>query len=235
MHPEMPQLYALHEVDARILHLERMFRNLDNGDRARAALETARQELAQRQDVLKRARVQQAETESALKANETKYAQLNKRLYGGTVANAREAEAVEHEMAALKAAAGDLETGILEAMDAIESGETAVQEQTAVVEASERTLNETLATHQKQVAAIQREAGLAKRDREAALKNVSAALLAHYDSARRRTRDTGLSVVEGQSCGACRMQVPGMSILQLNNEQQLVTCDNCGRLLYRKS
>jgi predicted nucleic acid-binding Zn-ribbon protein len=234
MHPEMPQLYALHEVDARILELERAMRKLDNGDAAKATLLAARRELARRDDQLKRARVAQSEAETSLKANEAKREQLTKRLYGGSVASAREAEAVEHEIADLKEKAGTLETSILESMEAIESGEAALEEQKAVVASREKELADILASYAQKTSALQAQAAAAQEERATAAAEVSKPVLAQYDSARRRTKDTGVATLEGVACSGCRMQVPGIALNHLAATQDLVACDNCGRLLYRK-
>ena len=234
MHPEMPQLVALHEVDALLLNLERSFHKLDNGDHARAALESAREDLHRAEDILRQARVRLGTAEASLKANEDKQNQHSKRLYGGTVVNTREAEAVEHEIATLKAAAGDLETEMLEAMDAIETGESAVEAFKNSVAACEGELAGTLAAYARDGAVIKGKASETIAMRPAAVEPVSAVVLARYDSAKARTRDTGVALLDGHTCGGCHMQVHGVAMLQLRNSTDIVTCDNCGRILFFK-
>lgn len=235
MHPEMPQLFELHEVDALLLHLDRTFRKLDNGDRARAALESGRGDLNRAEETLMQARVRLGAAESSLKANEEKQKQHNKRLYGGTVVNTREAEALEHEIVILKAAAGDLETEMLEAMDAIEAGESAVEAFKAAVAAREAELATTLARYAKDSAVVKTQARETVAKRAIAAEPVSVAVHARYDSIRKQTRDTGVAVLDGHTCGGCHMQVHGVAILGLKNSTDLVTCDNCGRILFIKS
>lgn len=234
MHPEMPQLFALHEVDARILELDRAMRKLDNGDAAKATLLAARRELARRDETLKRARVALGDAETSLKANETKQQQLDKRLYGGSVASAREAEAVEHEISDLKEKAGALETSILESMEGIESGEAALEQQKGVVATRETELADILAAYAQRTSALQAQSAAAQAERVPAEAAVSKPVLAQYNSARKRTKDTGVALLEGVTCCGCRMQVPGFAINHLASTQDLVPCDNCGRFLYRK-
>jgi predicted nucleic acid-binding Zn-ribbon protein len=234
MHPEMPQLYALHEIDARILGHERTLKNLDNGDAAKGTLLAARRELARRDEALKRARVALADAENELKANETKQEQLNKRLYGGTVTGVREVEAVEHELADLKDKAGTLETTILETMEAIEGGESALSEQQAVVSQREKELAETLVSYAQRTTALKTQIAAATAERAEAAQPISRGVLSQYDAARKRTRDTGAALLEGITCTGCRMQVPGQALNHLSGTQELVPCDNCGRFLFRK-
>lgn len=235
MHPDLPKLVALHEVDARILQLERALAGLDDGTRGKQVLGAARREMDRRNDALKQARVALAEAETALKANETKRAALNKQLYGGSVTSARQAEATEHEIAALKTAAGALETRILELMEAVEQGEAAAKGQATVVVQREKELAATLATYAQESARLGSLKAEAEKERRPAAAEVPPASLAAYDAARRRTKDTGMAALEGVACSGCRMQVPGVAIKGLSNPDELVICDNCGRILYRKN
>lgn len=235
MHPDLPTLYALHEIDARILGLEQALANLDNGERGKVLLVAARRELARRDEALKQARVTLAEAETSLKANEDKRKQLNKQLYGGSVTSARQAEAAESEIAALKAAAEDLETTILETMDAVEQGEAAVAEQKDVAAAREKDLAATLAAYAQESGRIRLQIAEAQTERTEAAPAVPPALMAAYNAARKRTKGTGMAVLDGVTCTGCRMQVPGIAIRNLGNTEEVVSCDNCGRILYRES
>lgn len=234
MHPELPTLYALHEFDAYLLRLEHTLANLDNGERGKATLLAARRELTRREDALKQARVTLADAETSLKANEEKQKQLNKQLYGGSVTSTRQAEAAEHEISGLKDAANDLETTILETMDAVERGEAAVEEQRKVVAQREGELATTLATYAQESARLRAQMAETQKQREEAAVPVPADLMAKYNSSRRRTKDTGMALLESITCGGCHMQVPGIAIKNLGNTDDVVTCDNCGRILFRK-
>jgi predicted nucleic acid-binding Zn-ribbon protein len=234
MHPEMPQLYALHEVDAHILALERTLRNLDNGDAAKATLLAARREQARRDEALKRARVAQSDAETTLKANETKQDQLKKRLYGGSVVGVREAEAVEHEIAGLKEKAGELETSILENMEVIEAGESALAAQKTTVAEREQELADTLAAYAQRSSELQAQISAAQSERAEAAAPLSKSVITQYDAARKRNKDTGVALLEGVTCAGCRMQVPGQALNHMSSTQNLIPCDNCGRFLYRK-
>jgi predicted nucleic acid-binding Zn-ribbon protein len=231
----MPQLFALHLVDEQLLQLDRSFRRLDNGDQARAALQAAQTDLARAEDTLKQTRVAVAAAESALKANETKQAQLNKRLFGGSVVNSREAEAVEHEIATLKSAAGDIETQILEAMDTIEATEKSANAYRDSVASREAELASVLAAYERDSAALRSKASAAHAAREGAAAPISAAIMARYLSARKRTKDTGIATVDGNNCEGCRMQIPSIDVMHLRNGTDLVNCDNCGRILFWKT
>ena len=139
---------------------------------------------------------------------------------------------MEHEIATLKEAASNLETEMLEAMDAIEAGESAVAAFKKSVTARESELAVIVAAYAKDSAAVKARASETIAKRAAAMEPVSAAVIARYDSIRKRTRDTGVAVLDGHTCGGCHMQVHGVAMLQLRNSTDIVTCDNCGRILF---
>jgi uncharacterized protein len=235
MHPETPNLYVVHLVDVRLLNLDRVLRNLDNGDTARVAVVKARRALAAAEAALKQTRVQQADAEGMLKAKEESRQAHEKRLYGGLVKKMDEVTAVEHEIAALKAAAGELETSILETMDAVEAAETLVTELHAAVNAREAELTVVVRQYNRDSDEANAQVKVANSERAAAAAIVSAPVLAKYDSIRKKTKDTGLALVDGHICGGCRLPVPQLTMNALTGTQDLVTCDTCGRILFREA
>ncbi len=59
---------------------------------------------------------------------------------------------------------------------------------------------------------------------------IPAPILAHYDRLRVRGKK-GVSVIRGQVCAACNVQVPRNTILTLMNSEDIQICGNCGRYL----
>jgi predicted nucleic acid-binding Zn-ribbon protein len=59
---------------------------------------------------------------------------------------------------------------------------------------------------------------------------IPAPILAHYDRLRARNKK-GVSVIRGQVCAACNVQVPRNTILTLMNGEDIQLCGNCGRYL----
>lgn len=234
MHPETPKLHAVHQCDVRLLALERKLRNLDNGDNARSALRAAQTDLAAAEHNLRQMRVRLADAEVTLRAKEDSRKSHEKRLYGGLVKKMEEVTAVEHEIDALKKAVSDLETVILEAMDAIEAAETGITALTGTVQKREAELAAVVARYRREASVLQQEISAVQGERAAAAAAVAPAILARYESIRKRTGDTGLALVEGHICGGCRLPVPGLTMNALTGTQDLTTCDTCGRILYRE-
>lgn len=67
-------------------------------------------------------------------------------------------------------------------------------------------------------------------ERETLLKKISAKNLSLYNNIKERKKNP-VAVIEADICKGCHMDVPVMTITQLRTEE-IVTCSNCGRILY---
>lgn len=92
---------------------------------------------------------------------------------------------------------------------------------------------------EKQLAALaEREAGLKARrseligGREALASGVDGDLLPFYEKLRRSKRERMVVGVTRGICGGCHMQLPAQIVLTCRVEKEIVTCQNCGRILY---
>ena len=72
------------------------------------------------------------------------------------------------------------------------------------------------------------------RDRtEEESRKVDPKLLARYRSIKQHCTPPMALLINGQ-CSGCFMSLPSATLLNLRSGDQLVTCDNCGRILYDK-
>ena len=64
-------------------------------------------------------------------------------------------------------------------------------------------------------------------------KKVDPALLEQYRSIKQHCTPPMARLVEGQ-CAGCFMSLPSATLLEIKNGNNIVLCDNCGRILYYK-
>ncbi|MDR3307198.1 MAG: C4-type zinc ribbon domain-containing protein [Endomicrobium sp.] len=63
---------------------------------------------------------------------------------------------------------------------------------------------------------------------------VNKSILSHYDRLKTGRDGRGMAVVDGESCGGCGMVLRTQLINQALKGQELVVCDNCSRILFKK-
>jgi predicted nucleic acid-binding Zn-ribbon protein len=73
-----------------------------------------------------------------------------------------------------------------------------------------------------------------KNKREEHKLKVSKSALSHYERLKEGRNGCGMSIVEDESCGGCGMVLRTQLINQALKGQELVFCDNCSRILFKK-
>jgi predicted nucleic acid-binding Zn-ribbon protein len=147
--------------------------------------------------------------------------------------SAKDAQALEHELASLARRQSDLEDAELDVMGRLEEAEAAVAAQQALLETT--TAEGTALTSQAKadVAAATDQGTQLARDRAAVAATVSADLLAEY--ARRAANSAGAALLTRGTCNGCRMQLPSTDLNDVRRAPAdlVVTCPECGCILVR--
>lgn len=66
------------------------------------------------------------------------------------------------------------------------------------------------------------------------LKKIPENILSNYERIRNYTKGTAIVHLEGEKCSACHMYVRPQLINEICKGQEIVACDNCLRILYKK-
>jgi predicted nucleic acid-binding Zn-ribbon protein len=113
---------------------------------------------------------------------------------------------------------------------ALEKEEAQLSDMRIKIAKARKEYDELKATVEKERAEAQESLQAAKAAADALAKNVDPQLLEAYRQVR---RNHALAVVEvvGNKCSGCNMELPAVADRRLR-EQELVECDNCGRILY---
>jgi predicted nucleic acid-binding Zn-ribbon protein len=231
-------LLALQDVDTAIdqqrhrrAHLpERAELTAIDADAARlgavvAEVSAARDEVAGRQSRL----------EAELAATEQRAASVNRRLYGGQVSASRELQALSADVDALKARSSALEDQVLEVMEEREPFEVRLTDLSNQLAS--------LATRRQAVAAALATAEQATDEQLEELVHRQSAVagavhddqLATYDRLRGRLGGVAVARLVGNHCDGCHLTLPSMELDRIRHapETEVITCDQCGRILVR--
>jgi predicted nucleic acid-binding Zn-ribbon protein len=222
-------LAEVHRLDCRRASIETELRSFpDLRARAGRLHEEAKASVEAAHARLLEAELEQRRLEAELRDQE----ELCKRLSAQTVqVKSNEAyHALLHEIDAGQAACSDLETRILEALEAIDRGRAAVAE--AEARAAERASRaaeqeKELAEREAVLSQELEELGNARAERAA---RVEPGLLARYQRVADRRLPALASLSDG-TCSECHRVVPRQRAMEIRRGELCFSCESCQRLL----
>lgn len=166
---------------------------------------------------------------------EARRAEVDAKLYSGTVTSPRELQAMQDDVGALGRRTSELEDDLLEVLTELEPVEQA--REGLVAEAAQLAAERSEVESRLDAAEGEIDAELAdtQRSRDDAAAEVPADRLAEYD--RRRPQLGGIAVarLRGNSCGGCHLTLSAVEIDRIRklDPDEPVTCEECGRMLVR--
>ncbi|MGZ5293596.1 MAG: zinc ribbon domain-containing protein [Actinomycetota bacterium] len=228
------RVLALQEIDTAIDRLRARQRALESGEvvaGARAAAdeaEIAYGELRLQIDELDR---DQRRYESELDSLTQKGAAEQKRMFDGSIANAKELAALQHEIEALSKRRSDREDELL-----------ALMEQHETVDAAASDAESRSTELRAEVDRVSTEAGeelrrvtdeLAQRtaDRDAIAPELDPELLELYEDLRRQKKGVGAAALVDGVCQACHEQLSAVELDKLKKTEGVRRCEYCRRIL----
>jgi len=195
------------EFDQRAFEIRALESRRDEAKHTRARLET---EVADQ-----RSRAERAERNLMSSKKQEEY-----------TAAIREADAARKQISAL-------ETQILEQMEQLEQAEAALNERAAEIASLNSDREARLKAFDEETGTIGDRLATARKEREEVFANLPKQMSGMYARIRARIRD-GVAVAEARnrSCSACFMSLRPQVMAEIRRGEDVMTCDNCGRILY---
>jgi predicted nucleic acid-binding Zn-ribbon protein len=229
-----PELLELQELDLAIDRLGARVEALESHEDIRAAreragqVETAVGELKLGRDELTR---EQGRLETDLDSMERKIEAERKRMFDGSVANARELQAIEAEIANLTHRRTDKEDHVLELMEQreeIESRLAPLEQQLAEARAAEAEVERTSASELQEIRQTLEE----RRARRAQLAaRFDPELLDLYEELRQSKKGVGVAALVEGVCQGCHQKLSPMYLDRLKRDDGVRRCEYCRRIL----
>lgn len=209
----LPELAALGAIDRQILDAQS-----EMGSAAGA-----------RDDVEAR----QRELEAELSATDGRAETVSRRLYSGEVSASRELQAMSADVDALKERSSHLEDAILEVLEELEPLEKRVSELEsglAMLRRERDLAAEALGTAQ---SIVETEMAAVASQRAELVGRVPEQLLAVYEQLRSRLGGIAVARLVASRCDGCHLTLPATELDRIRHlpPGELVTCDQCGRIL----
>lgn len=232
MKAELQKLIALQNLDTTIRKLEKdqkatperraeIEREFDQRAFEIRALENRRDEAKHT-----RARLENEVVEQRGRAERAERNLMSSKKPDEYTAAIREADAARKQISAL-------ETQILEQLEQLEQAEAALNERAAEIASLNSDRETKLKAFDEETGTIGDRLVTARKEREEVFASLPKQLSALYSRIGARIRD-GVAVAEARnrSCSACFMSLRPQMMAEIRRGDEIITCDNCGRILY---
>jgi predicted nucleic acid-binding Zn-ribbon protein len=224
------RVFELHQIEQAILSQRNQADEIDLRLNHNSAYEKAREELsaAEQGEADLEGKYKELDAEAEQLRNNIQ--RINDKLYGGKIKNPKELMSFEQEAAMLKSNLVPKDDLLLAMMERLESRKAEVQRLQELCKTIEAAWNkekpELKVEREKVVAEV---AELEKKRKEIA-GDIDSSALSAYEGIKGRKSQPVVRVEQGK-CMGCRVTL-SISELQRVRGMSIVTCSNCGRILY---
>ena len=224
-------LYQLQLVDSERLRKRRALIDAEPNLGETPGLQQARAILVQEKTVLSHWSGRLRDLDLKLKGLNGKIKNKEQRLYSGGVHNSKELQSLQADLDQLRRRRDKTEDSLLEAMTEVDDREALVSEAQAVFGQIEEQWKAEQDTLHVTVSQLRDEMGVLEERRRELRASIDEADVDLYDSLLRSKGGLAVTVLKGELCGGCRVRVPSGLAQRVRQGQELVPCNNCGRIL----
>src|SRR5581483_821608 len=230
----MDRLLELQEIDSAIDRLEARKRLLEEGGdlaAARAAMEEAEGRLGELRLALDALTREQQRLEHEIDSMSRKAEAEERRLYDGSIANAKELEALQHEIANLKERRSRSEDELLEQLVRRDELEARAADAQAEVDGARARVEEVGGDAVRELEQIERELAERRAARAALVPELDEELLALYEELRPLKHGVAAAAIVDGVCQACREKLSAMELDRLRKTDGVKRCEYCRRIV----
>jgi len=226
-------LYRLQQIDLALtdlqqrLHTQTQLGETTELQQARNAVQATKKQASVWRTRLK-------EAELALESLVSKISQGEQRLYSGKVRNPKELRNLQRELTSLKQRRSAKEEEVLGAMVQVEDLARSQEEAHRHLRAVESAWRESQASLTAEQESLQKQLSELSKERREVAATVSANALRMYDYLRQRKAGRAVALLAEGVCQGCRVSVSSNKKREVQLQDSIVTCGNCGRILCSK-
>lgn len=227
------QLYELQvldwEIDADQARLATTIQQIEDNSK----LASARRAIEHRHEAIRLMQVKQNRFTQQLTELNDKVKALDERMYGGSLRNPKEVEALQHEINTLREQVKRIEDDeLLPLMLSLEENQEWLNRAMPVLAKMEQERSVLVSDLTKERSQLEaRLSDLQSRRQDMAATFTSAAL-AQYDALRRANQGQAIAKVERGLCTGCRVMLPARELSRIRTTQDIVQCNSCSRILF---
>lgn len=179
---------------------------------------------------LKRLQLKQKEKEVELQTKEE-----HVRKYEGQLTQVKtnkEYSSLQSEIKSLRADASLVEESAIDLMDQVDLKKEKVDEERRMLKDKEELLQKKTTEVNEQAKMAEAKMGSLEKTRSEKIKLIHQETASFYERIVRNKRGLAMVQVRGENCPACQIQLRPQVINEIKLKTELVTCENCSRILY---
>ena len=155
----------------------------------------------------------------------------SKRMYDGSVANAKELEALQHETESLKRRRSEREDELLVLLEQREELDARVAAAETVAEGLRAEVDRTAMSAADELVGVTAELERLTAERAALAPKLDPELLELYEDLRRQKKGVGAATLVDGVCSGCHEQLSSMQLDKLKRTEGIRRCEHCRRIL----
>jgi predicted nucleic acid-binding Zn-ribbon protein len=153
------------------------------------------------------------------------------RMSSGAIANARELEAIGHEITNLKRRISDREDELLAIMERREAIDAGAKEAEAVAVERRAAAEQVAAASADELGSVVEELAARERERPALAATIDPDTLELYEELRPQKKGVGAAALIDNVCQGCHEQLSSVELDHARHANGIVRCDHCRRIL----
>lgn len=228
------RLLELQELDSAVDRLQRRRDQLEAGDElsvARKQMEDAESRLGEIRLALDAVGRESSRLEHEIESIGAKLAAENTRMYDGSIANPKELEALQHEIANLNERRSRAEDDLLEQMMRREDLEARAVQADDEVGAARLRVEEIGGESLQELEHIERDLADRRTAREGLAGEFDEELLELYEDLRRQKKGIGAAAIVDGVCQACHEKLSAVELDRLKRTDGIKRCEYCRRIV----
>jgi hypothetical protein len=229
-----PRLLDLQDVDTAIDRLRARRRALEEGSELTAArndADAAERRLGEIRLKLDELGRDQSRFEHEIDSMTQKEQAEQTRMYDGSIVNAKELDALQHEIASIRKRRSDREDellAVLEIREQLEADASAAERESTTLRTR---AEEASADAAHELARVEAELVERTAARKGVASEIDPELLELYDDLRRQKKGIGAAALVDGVCQACHEQLSAVELDKLKRSEGVRRCEHCRRIL----
>ncbi len=230
MREELKRLLQLQEMDDELSSLERAKVELPRKiEVLEERIKEANQRLDDRKVDLEELKRRKRHSEMELRDTEAGLKDLQAKVY--EIKTNKEYDALQNEIASKKEKISNSEEEILTLMSQIEEMEEEIQKLGEDFDSISQESGAELEAQKRDLATLEEKIAIKKGERKNIAVHISQKALATYERVSKGKNGLAVVRIRKGACGGCFKSLPPQNLQEIRRKDQLITCENCGRIL----